>query len=98
MVQPCPTLPNGLTYLSFPLPPWLLISSWGWGRGAQGQGLWCSSHSMEVVCGELHLLSPLTCPHLPCVCRHGASGLQSGVSGAAWGEWLAQVGTALDPR
>lgn len=31
----CPALPNDLTYLS-PLPPWLLISSWG---GAGGPGV-----------------------------------------------------------
>uniref|UniRef100_A0A8D1L8V8 Thyroid hormone receptor alpha n=7 Tax=Boreoeutheria TaxID=1437010 RepID=A0A8D1L8V8_PIG len=31
-----PALPNGLAYLSFPLPSWLLISSWGWGLGAPG--------------------------------------------------------------
>ena len=40
--------------------------------------------------------SPMPTP--ACVGRYGASGLQPGVSSVAWREWLAQVGTALDPR
>lgn len=49
------------------------------------------------MCGELRLLAPLTCPHLPgwAVTEPQVCSLGSEVQ--AWREWSAQVGGALDP-
>ena len=94
---PGPALPNGLTYLSLALPPtpyqFLEVGLRGKASAQQphGGGLkGCVQGAAPFV--------PSPVPTPACVGRYGASGLQPGVSSVAWRDWLAQVGTALDPR
>ena len=65
----CPALPSGLTYLTVPLPPRLLISSWGRGEGPGARSLVQQPLHASCVLGAAPFAAPPTPPparpHLP---------------------------------